>query len=137
MAGFNNWDDAKKAKPQSLIDNTTRGKDTEWLTMEICKEYQKRAEPLRKPSGEVTGELRKLMFELSERCDISEVSALNILCGYYASYYVACEEYKRKLMLGELDEKAKKDDQRAFEEWRKQRAEDRQKENEYGWEQID
>ena len=66
-------------------------KKFEWLTEDICKEYQKRADMLAPNDGQDTGAWRDLRIELQERCNITEVMAINILhkrnVGDYCRYY--------------------------------------------------
>lgn len=63
----------------------------EWLTEDICKEYQNRASLLDHNDGQDTGAWRTLRLELQERCNIPEVMAINILRGRnindYCQYY--------------------------------------------------
>ena len=60
----------------------------EWLTMEICREYKRRADMLPGNSALDVGERRKLRIELQERCHIAPIEALNILDGRYFDLYV-------------------------------------------------
>lgn len=63
-------------------------KGFEWLTMEICREYRKRAEQLLDDDGLDTGARRQLRLELQSRCNITEIEAINILNGYHILSYV-------------------------------------------------
>ena len=60
----------------------------EWLTLEICREYKRRADILPSNDGKDIGERRKLRIELQERCHIQPIEAINILNGYYWDVYV-------------------------------------------------
>ena len=60
----------------------------EWLTMEICHEYKRRADQLPPNGMQDTGERRKLRIELQKRCHLTAIEAINILNGYYFSVYV-------------------------------------------------
>ena len=60
----------------------------EWVTMEICREYKRRADSLPSNDGQDTGERRKLRIELQERCHISPLEAINILNGVHCDLYV-------------------------------------------------
>ena len=68
--------------------NTNDNEDFEWLTIEICKEYKRRADMLPFDNDQDTGERRKLREELQERCYITALQATNILNGYYFDLYV-------------------------------------------------
>ena len=87
----------------------------EWLTEEICKEYQRRADMLAPNGGQDIGAWRDLRIELQERCNITEIMAINILhkrnVSDYCLHYVILsgaipmpEGMKKKL---EKDEKKK------------------------------
>ena len=60
--------------------------DAEWLNLEICYEYMKKAAKIG-ISGDV-GAKRDLRIELQNRCDITEVEAVNILNGRNFKEYV-------------------------------------------------
>ncbi len=66
----------------------------EWLSMEICDEYKRKASEL-PPEGEDTGAWRVLRKELQELCDIPEIQAINIIRGQYCQEYVAFYENMR------------------------------------------
>ncbi len=68
--------------------NGNDNEEFEWLTMEICKEYKRRADMLPFNNGQDIGERRKLREELQERCHITALEATNILNGYYFDLYV-------------------------------------------------
>ena len=69
----------------------------QWLTMEICEEYRKKALELPSGSGDI-GAWRDLRKELQELCDITELQALNILNGRYCQDYV---EFYNKMRANE------------------------------------
>ena len=83
----------------------------EWLTEEICKEYQKRASLLDPDDGQDTGAWRSLRQKLQKRCNIPEVMAFNILRNRYVDQY--CHYYGIMSgaipMLEALKEKKEKD----------------------------
>ncbi len=60
----------------------------EWLTMDICKEYIRRAGELNPNGGQDTGSWRTLRIELQKRCNIPEIQAINILRGNHVKEYV-------------------------------------------------
>ena len=66
-------------------------KPFEWLTEDICKEYQKRADMLAPNGGQDIGAWRDLRIELQERCSITEIMAINTLhkrnVSDYCLYY--------------------------------------------------
>lgn len=66
--------------------------DAEWLTIEICEKYRKKAEMLGIANVNNIGARRKLQMELQQRCDITELQAINIVNGYNASDYVVYYE---------------------------------------------
>lgn len=61
---------------------------TEWLTHEICNYYKDKAKEIRNHSIS-DKEFGDLCKELIDRCDITELQAINILNGYYINDYVA------------------------------------------------
>lgn len=60
--------------------------DAEWLTLEICNDYFNRAKALGS-MGDV-GQKRVLREELREKCDLTELEAVNILNGQHFAEYV-------------------------------------------------
>ena len=68
--------------------NSNNNDEFEWLTMEICREYKRRADSLPSNNGQDTGDRRKLRLELQERCHISPTEAVNILNGVHCELYV-------------------------------------------------
>lgn len=82
----------KQKKEEKKIKYTHR-KDAEWLSIEICSEYHRRAKKLNEQNGNNVGERRQLQIELQNRCDILEIEAINITNGYQHNFYV--DKYKR------------------------------------------
>lgn len=68
----------------------------EILTLEIAKEYQRRAGLIVDNSLQDTGERRKLRKELQERCNLTELQALNIINGFHVKDYIMIEERKER-----------------------------------------
>ena len=67
-------------------------KNYEWLTLEVAKEFHKRADALGTSPNDV-GAKRELRKELQEKYGLLEVEALNILNGYHLNAYV--EKYRK------------------------------------------
>ena len=98
----------------------------EWLTEDICKEYQKRASLLDPADGQDTGSWRTLRIELQERRNIPEVMAINILRGrnikHYCQYYgilsgaIPMPEAMKAKQEKDAKKKAKEDIIREYEE---------------------
>lgn len=76
------------------------GESFEWLTLEICNEYRRRAKHLPQDDGQDTGARRELRLELQKRCNILEIEAINILNGYHIQAYVQ----KYEIMSGAIPE---------------------------------
>ena len=129
---------------------TKNNEDFEWLTIEICREYKRRADMLPSNDGKDLGERRKLRIELQERCHIQPIEAINILNGYYWDLYVnrydmlsgkipLPEGYKKKGQILER-EKKKRPMKEMIEEYEEKIAllEDRaSKRDDYGFEEKD
>lgn len=71
----------KKDKKEKKSVYTHRA-DAEWLSHEICSEYARKARELNSPNANDVGPRRQLRIELQQRCDISELDALNIINGF-------------------------------------------------------
>ncbi len=71
-----------------MIDADNMNQEFEWLTLEICREYKRRADMLPLNNGQDTGERRKLRIELQKRCHLQPIEAINVLNGYYWDLYV-------------------------------------------------
>lgn len=85
----------------------------EELTIDICKEYQKRGKELPKDNPLFTDKRKDLVLELKQRCGIPEIWAFNIVNGYHVKDYLAIIEY------GKQDQNSKKDNKndKAYLEW--------------------
>lgn len=68
----------------------------EVLTKEIAKEYRDRAKLLPPNGLQDIGDRRKLRIELQERCNLSELEAVNIINGFHISLYAAITGRSRK-----------------------------------------
>lgn len=64
----------------------------EILTMQIAKEYERRASRLPPNGRQDIGRRRELRIELQERCGLLEIEAVNIINGFYADIYVKIAE---------------------------------------------
>ena len=80
-------------------DNVHRA-NAEWLTREICSEYEKRTRALSGDNAADVGARRELRIELQQRCDISEIEAINILNGYCTGEYISKYERMRAMVEG-------------------------------------
>lgn len=69
----------------------------ETLTREIANEYRQRAMILPPNDRQDIGDRRKLRIELQNRCNLTELQAVNIINGFYIGDYVAIEEMKERL----------------------------------------
>lgn len=66
----------------------------ELLTRKIANEYRDRAMRLPSNGLQDIGDRRKLRIELQNRCDLTELQALNIINGFYINAIVAIAERK-------------------------------------------
>ncbi len=73
---------------KDIMSESNINEEFEWLTIDICREYRRRADNLPSNNGQDTGERRKLRIELQERCHISPLEAINILNGVHCDLYV-------------------------------------------------
>lgn len=69
----------------------------ETLTREIANEYRDKARLLTPNGRQDIGDRRKLRIELQNRCNLTELQAVNIINGFYIGDYVAIEEMKERL----------------------------------------
>lgn len=69
----------------------------ELLTRKIANEYRDRAKLLPPNGLQDIGDRRKLRVELQNRCNLTELQAINIINGFYIGDYVAIEEMKERL----------------------------------------
>ena len=81
-----------KQKQEAKACIYTHREDAEWLSIEICSEYQARAKAIGYSNARARHEL---MLELQHRCDITEIQATNMLNGFYARDYVGYYERMR------------------------------------------
>lgn len=70
---------------------------SELLTRKIANEYRDRAKLLPQNGLQDIGDRRKLRVELQNRCNLTELQAVNIINGFHISDYVAIEEMKERL----------------------------------------
>ncbi len=84
----------------------------EILTKKIAAEYRARALRLSPNRLQDIGDRRKLRIELQNRCNITELMAVNIINGYHRGDYVAIEKKKELEKLREEKEEndARKDE---------------------------
>ena len=78
--------------------------DAQWLTKEICAEYRKKALQIDHSHANDIGGRRTLRIELQEKCDITEIEAINILNGYHHKEYVRQYDHLRAYLDGDLSE---------------------------------
>ena len=77
---------------ERLINEKNKHKG-EWLTYEACNYYREKAKKYNKANGQDAGPKRKLRLELQNMYGLLDVEAINILNGFYISFYV--EKYRR------------------------------------------
>ena len=80
--------------------------EKEILTEELAAEYRKRALNIGTTSNLYVGEIRRLANELRNRCEITELEAINILNGNHILEYV--RKYDRKLNNIDIDKEEHK-----------------------------
>lgn len=68
----------------------------ELLTRKIATEYRDRASLLPPNGLQDIGDRRKLRIELQNRCNLTELQAVNIINGYHIGEYVKNEERKEQ-----------------------------------------
>ena len=68
----------------------------ELLTRKIANEYRDRARLLPPNGLQDIGDRRKLRIELQNRCNLTELQAVNIINGYHIYDYVKIEERKEQ-----------------------------------------
>lgn len=64
----------------------------EILTREIANEYRDKAKLLPPNGLQDIGDRRKLRIELQERCNLTELEAVNIINGFHIGIYVTIAE---------------------------------------------
>lgn len=70
---------------------------SELLTKKIANEYRDKAKLLPPNGLQDIGDRRKLRVELQNRCNLTELQAVNIINGFHIGDYVAIEEMKERL----------------------------------------
>lgn len=78
---------------------------SEVLTKEIANEYRDKAELLTQNGMQDVGDRRKLRIELQERCNLTELEAVNIINGFYSSLYVTIAERREAERIRKEQEK--------------------------------
>lgn len=78
----------------------------ELLTRKIAYEYRDRAKLLPPNGLQDIGDRRKLRVELQNRCNLTELQAVNIINGFHITDYVAIEEKKERERLSEEQEES-------------------------------
>lgn len=68
----------------------------ELLTRQLAAEYRNRARCLPPNDLQDIGERRALRIELQARCNLTELTAVNIINGYHIADYVMLEERKEQ-----------------------------------------
>lgn len=100
--------------------------DAEWLTMDICNAYKEKAKDIRNRSTS-DSEFHKLCRQLVDRCDVTEVQAINILNGLHMNEYVAM--YERMRNSG--GNASGNDDKKEYLEWLAEKEENDRKLDDY------
>ena len=83
---------ANDRESERLLNEKNKHKG-EWLTFEACNYYREKAKKYNKVNGQDAGMKRELRIELQNRYGLLDIEAINILNGFYASFYV--EKYRR------------------------------------------
>ncbi len=65
----------------------------EWLTDAAVSIYQKKINELAESNNQDAGERRKIRIEFQEKYGLLEIEAINILNGFYVSFYI--DKYQR------------------------------------------
>ena len=76
----------------------------ELLTRKIANEYRDRASRLPPNGMQDIGDRRKLRIELQNRCNLTELQAVNIINGFHIGDYVKIEERKELERLRKQEE---------------------------------
>lgn len=82
----------------------------ELLTKKIAKEYRTRAKLLPPNGLQDIGDRRKLRIELQNRCNLTELEAINIINGYHTDLYIRISEIREEERL--MKEKEDGDERR-------------------------
>lgn len=76
----------------------------ELLTRKIANEYRDRASRLPSNGMQDIGDRRKLRIELQNRCNLTELQAVNIINGFHIGDYVKNEERRELERLKKQEE---------------------------------
>lgn len=68
----------------------------ELLTRKIAKEYMARAKRLQPNGLQDIGDRRKLRIELQNRCNLTELEAVNVINGYHTDLYIRISEIREE-----------------------------------------
>lgn len=68
----------------------------EILTRKIANEYTARAKRLPSNGLQDIGDRRKLRLELQNRCNLTELEAVNIINGYHIDLYIRISEIREE-----------------------------------------
>lgn len=68
----------------------------ELLTRKIANEYIARAKRLPPNGLQDIGDRRKLRIELQNRCNLTELEAINIINGFYIDLYIRISEIREE-----------------------------------------
>lgn len=80
--------DKSEEKPHRISPKEKAKHKGKWLTWDAVNECRRRAQNLKKSSGEITKELRLLVLELMDEYGVTEIEAINIVNGYNTADYV-------------------------------------------------
>lgn len=83
---------ANDREVERLVNEKNKHKG-EWLTHEACSYYRNKAKKFINTNGQDAGPKRELRLELQNRYGLLDIEAINILNGFYTSFYV--EKYRR------------------------------------------
>lgn len=79
---------ARKPEETTAKHHFRHRSDAEWLTYDICMYYIEKARDIKERSIS-DSRFNNLCHELMQRCDITEVQAINIINGFHVNEYVA------------------------------------------------
>ena len=79
----------------------------EILTKEIANEYRDKVNLLPSNGLQDIGDRRKLRIELQERCNLTELEAVNIINGFHTSIYVTIAERREAERIRKEQEEGK------------------------------
>ncbi len=66
------------------------------LTRKIAKEYMTRAKRMPPNGLQDIGDRRKLRIELQNRCNLTELEAVNVINGYHTDLYIRISEIREE-----------------------------------------